>query len=80
MKEDIASAFGSVLRQIRIDRGLSQQEVSFRTDIDRSFLSQLETGRQLPTLLTLFRLADAFNIKPSTILQRVEKSINNTTP
>ncbi|MCB9216566.1 MAG: helix-turn-helix transcriptional regulator [Ignavibacteria bacterium] len=75
MKEDIASAFGAVVRQLRIDRGLSQQEVSFRTDIDRSFLSQLETGRQLPTL---FRLAEALNIKPSTILQRVEKAINTT--
>ena len=75
MKELIATTLGEELRQLRKKQGLSQQELSFRTDIDRSFLSQLENGKQLPTIHTLFRLAEALEVNPSVIISNVEKAV-----
>jgi transcriptional regulator with XRE-family HTH domain len=37
------------------------------------FVSQMERGIRQPTLTTMFKLAEALDIAPSTLLARVEK-------
>lgn len=75
MKHDIAIAFGSVIRHQRLMKGFSQQELSFQTDIGRSFLSELETGRKLPTLLTIYRLSKVLDISLAELMAEVEKAL-----
>ncbi|MEZ4783469.1 MAG: helix-turn-helix transcriptional regulator [Candidatus Kapaibacterium sp.] len=75
MKHDIAIAFGSVIRQQRLMKGFSQQELSFQTDIGRSFLSELETGRKLPTLLTIYRLSKVLDVSLAELMAEVEKAL-----
>jgi len=62
-RRDVAAAFGATLRAIRQERGLSQDELSERADMDRAYPSLLERGQRHPTLLML-RLATALDIKP----------------
>ena len=46
-KSKTNTAFGRTLYALRIEKGLSQ-ELSFRCDIDRSYVSQLERGEKEP--------------------------------
>lgn len=64
--------FGEVLRELREERGYSQESLSFACGRHRTFVSLLERGRSSPTLRTLWLLADALEVRPSTILRRVE--------
>ena len=71
--EQISTVFGQVLREQRISRDLSQEELALAADVDRTFVSQMERGIRQPTITTLMKLAGALGIQPSTLVIRMEK-------
>jgi transcriptional regulator with XRE-family HTH domain len=71
--EQISTIFGQVLREQRISRQLSQEELALAADVDRTFVSQMERGIRQPTITTLIKLAGALGIQPSTLIIRMEK-------
>lgn len=71
--EQISTIFGQVLREQRISRDLSQEELALAADVDRTFVSQMERGIRQPTITTLMKLASALGIQPSTLVVRMEK-------
>jgi len=71
--EQISTVFGQVLREQRISRELSQEELALAADVDRTFVSQMERGIRQPTITTLMKLAGALGIQPSTLVTRMEK-------
>ena len=67
--------FGLVIRQMRKEQGLSQEALADEAKLDRTFISQLETGSKQPSLTTIFRLASALRIEASDLLRRVESEL-----
>jgi transcriptional regulator with XRE-family HTH domain len=65
-------AFGDVLRKRRLAAKLTQEELAFEVDLDRTFLSLMERGQRRPSLTTIFILARHFGIAPSTLVREVE--------
>ncbi|WP_260625878.1 helix-turn-helix domain-containing protein [Hymenobacter sediminicola] len=57
---------------MRKARGLSQEALADEAQLDRTFISQLETGTKQPSLTTIFRLAAALRLQASELLRRVE--------
>ena len=76
---DQVLAFGKVLRILRRDAGLTQEELSFRADIERNYVSLIERGINQPTIRVIFKLATALNTKPSTIFVMVEREVEIAT-
>ena len=72
--DQLALAFGRVLRERRLAAGLSQEKLALEADVDRTFVSLLERGGRQPTLTTLWRLAEALGVMPSDLVAAVEKS------
>ena len=68
-------ALGIALRALRRSRELTQEDVSFESGVDRAFLSQIERGQQLPSIVTLFKLARVLGTTPSSILRQVEEQL-----
>ena len=52
------------LRQIRVNRGLSQKKLAFDAGIDRSYVGGLEREEENPTVDLLDRLAKALSSRP----------------
>jgi transcriptional regulator with XRE-family HTH domain len=71
----IEKAFGQVLRKIRKDKHINQEKLAIDSDLDRSFISQLEHGRKQPSLTTIFQLSKALDISPSKMISSVEKIV-----
>lgn len=71
-RKSAESAFGEVLRELRLDQDLSQEALAHACDRHRTYISLLERGKHSPSIGTLFLLADALGTKPSEILRRVE--------
>jgi DNA-binding XRE family transcriptional regulator len=67
-------ALGSVLRELRDEKGLSQLDVYVRFGIDRTQLSAVERGVQSPTLRTIDRFAKMYRVTLSELMRRTEKS------
>jgi transcriptional regulator with XRE-family HTH domain len=74
---DPAIAFGHVLRTLRKEAGLTQEQLSFEAGIERNFVSLIERGINQPTIRVLFKLAYALGTSPSTILHHVEQELQN---
>ncbi len=68
----IEEAFGIVIRRLRKERLLAQDGLSRISSLDRGFISQLERGKQQPTLITIFELASALNVSVARILFETE--------
>ena len=69
-------AFGKVLRRLRIELGLSQEALALSAELQRNYISLMELGQNQPTITTIFKLADALDIKPSKLMDLVEKEID----
>jgi transcriptional regulator with XRE-family HTH domain len=69
---DLAVAFGKVIRELRLDAGLTQEQLGLEAGLRRTFVSLLELGQQQPSLTTLFKIAPALGVQPSEIVRRTE--------
>jgi transcriptional regulator with XRE-family HTH domain len=56
---DLCSVIGANVRKLRKAKGLSQEELAFRAEIDRSYLSEIENGRKNVGVLVLDQIAQA---------------------
>lgn len=72
---DPATAFGHVLRTLRKEAGLSQEQLSFEAEIERNFVSLIERGVNQPTIRVIFKLANALGTSPSRMLGLVEEEL-----
>ena len=52
------------IRKIRIEKGISQQELANIANFSQSFLANVESGKKKPSLLTILRIAEALNVNP----------------
>lgn len=67
-------AFGLVVRQVRNEKRMSQEELAWESGLDRTTVSMLERGLMSPTLRTIVRLSTALNLLASSLVARAEKS------
>lgn len=76
-KMTIEAAFGAVVREARKQRGISQEQLAFDSDLDRSFISQVECGHKQPSIVTIFQLAKALSTTPAKLLSDTEQLLGN---
>ena len=63
-RDRAAVAFGSALRFVRAERGVSQMNLAVLSDLDPSYVSLLERGHRVPSFIVVIRLADALEVSP----------------
>ncbi|MCX5775830.1 MAG: helix-turn-helix transcriptional regulator [Firmicutes bacterium] len=68
----IDKQLGMRISYLRKQAGWSQEELSFRSAINKNYLSDLERGRRNPSLKILERLARAFSLNLATLLKGLE--------
>jgi transcriptional regulator with XRE-family HTH domain len=73
---EIVAEFGKIIRKLRIEAGLTQEELGFEADLRRTFVSTIELGQQQPTLVTIFKLSRALNVRASEMIAMVESNLD----
>jgi transcriptional regulator with XRE-family HTH domain len=73
-------AFAQVLRRLRKDKGLSQEELAHQSDLDRTYISLLERGLRQPSLSSILRLSKPLGVSSADILAEVEEKLNEDSP
>ena len=71
MRHDIAKQFGQRVRTVRLERGLSQEALAAKADIDRAFLSGIERGVENPTLFTIQAIADGLKTTVGNLMKGI---------
>lgn len=75
---DFAITFGRVLRDLRKQAGLTQEQLGFEAELERNYISMLERGERQPTLTTLLKLAKPLQRKASYMVALVEVAVDAT--
>lgn len=70
-EETINKAIGARLRQLRREQGLTTQQLANRVGVTQSQISQVETGRSAASVVTLYKIAQAFEMSLSEMLEGV---------
>lgn len=68
-------AFGRVLRQLRMQRNLSQQELATESGLGRTFISLLERGLRRPSLSTIFLLSRPLGLPAAELVRVVDEKL-----
>ena len=70
-----SDAFGPVLRRIRMEKRLTQEELSERLGVAAPYVSMLESGHKYPNLEMFFRIAEALDVRPGRMMEEMEERI-----
>jgi transcriptional regulator with XRE-family HTH domain len=74
---EVEQIFGLVLKEVRSQKKISQNQLAHSAELDRTYISLLERGLRKPTIETLFKIAEALNMKPSALIQKIESHNEN---
>ena len=60
--KEILVKFGSRVRQFRKEKNLSQEELSFKAGLHRTYIGMIERGEKNITLMNIDKISKALNI------------------
>ncbi len=69
MKDSETQRFAKNMKKLREIKGLSQGDIHRATGIDRAYISNLEAGKQNPTLETIAKIAEALGVSSGELLK-----------
>lgn len=61
---------GANIRRLRLERGLSQEEVAHRVGVVSSYFGQIERGLRNPTIAVVGRVADVLQVPLTRLVER----------
>jgi transcriptional regulator with XRE-family HTH domain len=68
----VHAAFGQALRDLRTERGVSQETVALNANLNRGYYSGVERGVRNVALTNIVKIADALGVPASDVLARAE--------
>ncbi len=71
--EGAPRAIGGTLRRLRTQRGLSLERLSAKSGVSRAMLSQIELGQSVPTINSVWKIAQALELPFSALLNDEQK-------
>ncbi len=69
------STFGKIVRKRRRQLGLSQEALSHRSGLHRTYISDIERGKKSPSLRAMISLAGALDTDVSTLILLTEQKV-----
>lgn len=67
-EQALAARTGAAIRSLRVKSQQSMRDVAARAGISQPFLSQIERGLSMPSMVTVYRLAEALGVRPGDLL------------
>ena len=67
--QEISKKLGENLKKVRAKKKLSQGALARLLEVDKGYISNIESGNKNPTLATIQRLADALEISVDLLLK-----------
>ena len=69
---DVKTQLGMRIAYLRKQRKLSQEELSFRSNVNKNYISDLENGRRNVSIEILGKIADALGISLEELFKGIQ--------
>ena len=67
------AAFGAVITELRVKRGLGYEEIAHKVGCNPGYMSDIERGRKNPSMKIIQAIADVHHVKLSKLFALAEK-------
>ncbi|REJ06523.1 helix-turn-helix domain-containing protein [Halobacillus trueperi] len=68
----IQKTVGKQLRTLRLEQGLSQEELAYRAGMHPTYISGIERGRRNPSITNFYYLAHALEVHPKQLIPSIK--------
>ena len=68
------AGFGRAIRDFRRQRGVSQEQLGFDSDLHRTYIGGIERGERNPSFQNIVRIAEALGVAPSELMAAAERN------
>ena len=72
-KKKILVQFGEKLRELRKEKGLSQEELSYKSDLHRTYIGMIERAEKNITLANIEKIAKGLNVDLKELFNSTKK-------
>lgn len=55
--------FGKRVSSLRMEKGITQEELSFRSGLNRTYVGEIERGEKNASVVTIDKLAKGLNVR-----------------
>lgn len=62
---------GHKIKEIRKKRGMTQEELAWKSGISLNFIGQIERGQKQPSIKTLKKISDMLEVAPSVFFEKI---------
>lgn len=74
---DIRQKIGNRIKRVRESKGISQKDLAYEADLDRSYIASIETGKRNVSLINLEKIAKALQITLSELFNELDDETQN---
>lgn len=78
LSDKLLSSFAFVVRQRRVELGLTQEELAHRANVSMRYVSLLETKKHQPTLETINGLSEGLEMTMTELVAKIEDALKRT--
>ena len=75
--EELAKNFGALVRQLRLERGMSQERLAELCGLHRNYIGAIERAERTPSIVTADKLAKALGTTLSGLFSELEHGSNS---
>ena len=68
----IQELVGKRIREVRKEKGFSQEELAARADLDRTYMTSVECGRRNISIVNLHKIAKALGVTLEELFRGIE--------
>lgn len=72
--DEDAVRFGAIVTRLRMERGWTLADLSRLSGLNATWLGILERGGNVPSLTTIFKLAEVFGVEAADLVREIEQS------
>jgi transcriptional regulator with XRE-family HTH domain len=69
---DVTKIFGATLRELRKEKGFSQESLALSCELDRTYIGGIERGERNVSLINITKIAKALGVPPKSLLEGIE--------
>lgn len=73
MNPQLSKNFGKIIRELRNENKISQEELGFRSNLHRTYIGMIERGEKNITLENIDKIAQGLDVSMKSIFEKLNK-------
>ncbi|RYH72836.1 XRE family transcriptional regulator [Flavobacteriaceae bacterium 144Ye] len=73
MNTKLSLNFGKIIRELRKEKDISQEELGFRSNLHRTYIGMIERGEKNITLENIDKIAKGLDVSMKIIFEKLNK-------